>query len=289
MCIQYYECYNLCPCQLKYGPLDECSDPSTCHNTAKPVYSANKPYCAYHARKNLTCTTARRLFFERMDVPSPTSLNIPAHAPILGRIIGGQAQFCAFAGSEVDFGFLPISLHRIIDDSSDDSDLGKPPVDQKRWDFSREEDRLELEERKEDFWSKMATPGGAYWEPSARARRGPWGSGPMKTGREKSRTWVEWKKVQRAKKKAQDKVKGEEAKQKGDDRLKISVSETNEVKEESQLLSTTELEEYEAIMLSESMTKELMKSWAATPGPKPRDNSSSGVTKLVKDPGPDGT
>ncbi|KAI1209275.1 uncharacterized protein F4807DRAFT_427817 [Annulohypoxylon truncatum] len=262
MCIQSYERYILCPCQLKRGTFNKCADPN-CHSVTKPVYRTNAPYCFYHARATCAASTSRKLFFARKGVTSssPSPLNIPATALILGGIISGVPLSTAFAGSGIDF---MDGKRVVVDDSSDDPDRGKFAANRERRDFGREENRVEFAGRKEDLWAKVGTPRREYWEPSARARRGSRGRpGPLKAGREKSRTWVEWRKFRRAR----EEVK---AKEKSNRR---SETESTSAKEESQLLSTTELEEFEAMALSDAMTLELSMSYLVSSDSKTRDDS----------------
>ncbi|KAI0882318.1 uncharacterized protein GGS22DRAFT_191489 [Annulohypoxylon maeteangense] len=239
MCIQPYERYNLCPCELKRGTLLTCPDPY-CRTINTPVYNNNKSYCAYHARKAKTAIVARNRFLSRKGVRDASSLNISSRAPILGRVSS------AFAGSKADF---PGMCTRYGGEgmSDEDSDGGR------------------FAGRKEEFWAMMEGAGRGY------------GARLSKTSEcEKSRTWVEWKKFQRAKKKA-----GEGPMGMGDQGLKVSELETNSAKEESQMLSTSEVEEIEVMGLSKSHT--------VTPDPKPQNGSPSRMTEFTKHPELDGT
>ncbi|KAI1091596.1 hypothetical protein F5B19DRAFT_493333 [Rostrohypoxylon terebratum] len=234
---------------LKFGPLEECASPSKCHSIYKSVYNSfNDPYCAYHTRKNAEATGARRRFFARMGYPSHLVKELDLTTPILGRLIGGAALSSAYAGSADDFPDK-CNATNVPDDSSDESESGKPPVNQKPWDWRDEADKQEFEERKEDFWIAMATPAKSYYVPSMRAAKSPWGTGPMKKGPKKSKTWIQWKKYQ--KKKAEAKAKDTGVGEGDNQGSNASESACSEVKESSELLSTTELEIFADIQLAE--------------------------------------
>ncbi|KAI0893695.1 hypothetical protein F4806DRAFT_475458 [Annulohypoxylon nitens] len=272
MCNQTYEWFSLCPCQVKFGRLEECDEPEKCHSVYKSVYNSfNDPYCRYHMRKNAAATGARRRYFARMGYPSHLVKELEPDSPVLSRLIGGAALSCAFSGSVEDFP-EKCNATNVPDDSSDESDSGRPPVNQKVWDWRDEDDKKEFEERKEDFWLAMAVPAKSYHVPSMRAFKAPWGDGPIKKGPKRSKTWVQWKKYQRQKKKAEAEAKakakakdqGEGEEKEGEEEVQgshLSQSSSDEVKESSELLSPAQLKLFNAIRLAEEEDAEFERQW----------------------------